>query len=254
MRTAAVAAGSTGSAHADRPAAGSSRRVRRVRRAGGLRPGADNGVGPYVVAGRHGGTTVARRCRDRGQGPYLPPAAVARPGTRRGTRPRRRRGRARAGHTRPSVAAPRRGRPYPTAHDVRTAVIHRRTRRGGEGGPEPVVAGRHRTTGRRMRPETALARHPQGAGLDAWTGQRLTLPALMQEVQTLSRLAVPPTTARTDWMLGFQRRRVRRWEWEMLLPKVGFLPQTSQTDATVIAPLDSPSARPDRGISACAEG
>ena len=143
MRTAAVAAGSTGSAHADRPAAGSSRRVRRVRRAGGVRPGADNGVGPFVVAGRHGGTTVARRCRDRGQGPYLPPAAVARPGTRRGTRPRRRRGRARAGHTRPSVAAPRRGRPYPTAHDVRTAVIHRRTRRGGRwsgaggGGPSP---------------------------------------------------------------------------------------------------------------------
>src|ERR671921_152133 len=32
----------------------------------------------------------------------------------------------------------------------------------------------------------------------------------MHEVQTLSRFGVRPTTARTVWMLGFQRRRVRR--------------------------------------------
>src|SRR5690606_27879904 len=63
--------------------------------------------------------------------------------------------------------------------------------------------------------------------------QRVTLPALMQEVQTLSLFEVPLTTARTDWMLGFQRRRVRRWEWDTLLPKVGPLRQTSQTEATV---------------------
>jgi hypothetical protein len=60
-----------------------------------------------------------------------------------------------------------------------------------------------------------------------------TLPALMHEVQTLRRFGVPETTARTVWMLGFQRRRVRRCECEMLLPKPGPLPHTSQTEATV---------------------
>src|SRR5579875_2273616 len=54
----------------------------------------------------------------------------------------------------------------------------------------------------------------------------------MQEVQTFRRLGVPDTTARTVWMLGFQRRRVRRCECEMLLPKPGLLPHTSQTEAT----------------------
>src|SRR6266516_1371248 len=54
----------------------------------------------------------------------------------------------------------------------------------------------------------------------------------MQEVQTFRRLGVRPTTARTVWMLGFQRRRVRRCECEMLLPKPGPLPQTSQLAAT----------------------
>ncbi len=33
-------------------------------------------------------------------------------------------------------------------------------------------------------------------------------------------------------MLGFQRREVRMWEWEMLLPHDGPLPQISHTDAT----------------------
>src|SRR5690625_2452388 len=54
----------------------------------------------------------------------------------------------------------------------------------------------------------------------------------MQEVQTLSRFGVPPTTVRTDWMFGFQRRRVRRCECEIELPKPGPLPQTSQLAAT----------------------
>lgn len=54
----------------------------------------------------------------------------------------------------------------------------------------------------------------------------------MHEVQTLRRFGVRPTTARTRWMLGFQRRGVRRCEWEMLLPKPGPLPQTSQLAAT----------------------
>src|SRR3712207_6653359 len=50
---------------------------------------------------------------------------------------------------------------------------------------------------------------------------RTTLPALMHEVQTLSFLGVLPTSARTVWMLGFQRRRVRRCECETDMPKPG---------------------------------
>ncbi len=55
---------------------------------------------------------------------------------------------------------------------------------------------------------------------------------LMQDVQALMRLVLPFTTARTRWMLGFQRRGVRRCEWETRMPKPGPLPQTSQTEAT----------------------
>jgi hypothetical protein len=62
--------------------------------------------------------------------------------------------------------------------------------------------------------------------------QRVTFPALMQDVHTCSRLGVPLTVACTTWMLGFQRRGVRRCEWETLLPKPGPLPQMSQTAAT----------------------
>ena len=54
----------------------------------------------------------------------------------------------------------------------------------------------------------------------------------MQEVHTFIRLGVRPTSARTVWMFGFQRRLVRRWEWEMLCPKLGPLPHTSQLAAT----------------------
>jgi len=61
----------------------------------------------------------------------------------------------------------------------------------------------------------------------------VTLPALMHEVQTFSRFRVPLITACTVWMFGFQRRRVRRCECEILLPKPGPLPHTSQTEATV---------------------
>src|ERR1022692_1647354 len=77
-----------------------------------------------------------------------------------------------------------------------------------------------------------LSRALGGRLIRALGGQRVTLPALIQEVHTCSRLVVPPTLARTGWMLGFQRRRVRRCEWETLLPKPGPLPQTSQTEAT----------------------
>src|SRR5512146_1870130 len=54
----------------------------------------------------------------------------------------------------------------------------------------------------------------------------------MQEVHTFRRLGVPETIARTVWMFGFQRRRVRTCECDTLLPKPGPLPQTSQTEAT----------------------
>jgi hypothetical protein len=61
---------------------------------------------------------------------------------------------------------------------------------------------------------------PPGAGPGAAgcprNVQRVTLPAFRQEVQTLRRFGVAPTIARTRWILGFQRRLVRRCECEML--------------------------------------
>lgn len=53
----------------------------------------------------------------------------------------------------------------------------------------------------------------------------------MQRVQTFIRFAWPFTSARTDWMLGFQRREDRRCEWETCFPKLGPRPQTSHTAA-----------------------
>jgi hypothetical protein len=47
----------------------------------------------------------------------------------------------------------------------------------------------------------------------------------------MEALGAPSTTARTRWMLGSQRRLVRRWEWLMFIPNDGFLPQTSHTAA-----------------------
>lgn len=79
-------------------------------------------------------------------------------------------------------------------------------------------------------PSSVGRRFEEPAAQEAW---RTTLPALMHEVQAFTRLGVPPTRVRTVWMLGFQRRRVRRCEWETLLPNPGPLPQTSQTEATV---------------------
>ena len=43
-------------------------------------------------------------------------------------------------------------------------------------------------------------------------GRLVTLPDRMHDVQTLRRFGAPSTTARTFWMLGSQRRFVRRWE------------------------------------------
>ncbi len=54
----------------------------------------------------------------------------------------------------------------------------------------------------------------------------------MHDVHTASRRGEPSTRARTFWMFGFQRRFVRTCEWLMLIPKDGFLPQSSHTAAT----------------------
>jgi hypothetical protein len=65
------------------------------------------------------------------------------------------------------------------------------------------------------------------------------LPALMHDVHTFIRLVVPPPAGvRTVWMLGFQRRLVRRCEWDTLWPKPGLLPQTSHTLATGVSWVD----------------
>src|SRR5436190_12589309 len=61
----------------------------------------------------------------------------------------------------------------------------------------------------------------------------------MHDVQTWSRLGDPFTMARTRWMLGFQRRLVRRCEWLMLMPNEGCLPHTSQTAAMTRLPPTS---------------
>jgi hypothetical protein len=56
----------------------------------------------------------------------------------------------------------------------------------------------------------------------------------MHEVHALIFFVLPPPAAtRTVWMLGFQRRRVRRCEWLTDMPKPGPLLQTSQLAATV---------------------
>ena len=72
---------------------------------------------------------------------------------------------------------------------------------------------------------------PAGRFLVRWdcgVGQPLTiLPALMQLVQTFMRWLLPLTLALTACRLGFQRRRVVLWAWEMLLPNCGPLPQSS---------------------------
>ena len=83
---------------------------------------------------------------------------------------------------------------------------------------------------------------PRDHGVEEWAFQAVgvvarrragfvTLPARMHDVQTLRRFDEPSTTALTRWMLGFQRRFVRRCEWLRLMPNDGCFPQTSQTAA-----------------------
>ena len=64
-------------------------------------------------------------------------------------------------------------------------------------------------------------------------------------MQTFTRFGEPFTTARTRWMFGFQRRLVRRCEWLSFMPKIGFLPHTSQTE-DIAEHLDENVVRQDR--------
>ena len=71
-------------------------------------------------------------------------------------------------------------------------------------------------------------------------------PDFKQPVQTLTRLADPPMRARTRWMLGFQRRLVRRWECDTDMPHEGFFPHTSHTEAmVVILSVEGPAVPPN---------
>src|SRR5215475_8899956 len=58
----------------------------------------------------------------------------------------------------------------------------------------------------------------------------------MHDVHTfILRVVPPPAGVRTTWMFGFQRRLVRRCEWDTLWPKPGFFLQMSHTAATGIS-------------------
>ena len=73
----------------------------------------------------------------------------------------------------------------------------------------------------------------------------MTLPERRHPVHTFRRFGAPLTSARTRWMFGFQRRLVRRWEWETFIPNDGFLPQISQTDAMMNILLRSGPIAPE---------
>ena len=82
----------------------------------------------------------------------------------------------------------------------------------------------------------------------------------MHEVHALIRRRLPgATSARTDWMFGFQRRGVRRCECDTDIPKPGPLPHTSHTAATVDHSQRivhrrrgkaAPASRPSRSLTA----
>ena len=57
----------------------------------------------------------------------------------------------------------------------------------------------------------------------------MTLPAFRQRVHTYTRRGEPPTTARTFWRLGLNRRLVATIEWLRECPKEGPLPQEWHT-------------------------
>ncbi len=57
----------------------------------------------------------------------------------------------------------------------------------------------------------------------------MTLPAFRHRVHTYTRRGVPPSSIRTRWRLGSNRRLVATIEWERLLPNDGPFAQTWQT-------------------------
>ena len=73
---------------------------------------------------------------------------------------------------------------------------------------------------------------PKGAPRERAPTYRVTLPALMQEVQTFRRFGLPATVARTRWIFGSQRRLVFFFDQGTLWPKPGPFPQMSHTAAT----------------------
>jgi hypothetical protein len=61
----------------------------------------------------------------------------------------------------------------------------------------------------------------------------VTLPALMQLVQTLIRSGLPLTLALTDLRLILKRLLFRLWALLTVLPTPGFFPHISQTCAII---------------------
>lgn len=74
-----------------------------------------------------------------------------------------------------------------------------------------------------------------------------TFPALRQDVQTCIRVRFPLMIGCTVWMLGSQRRLVRRCEWLSCLEKYGDFPQISQVAGMDMMVAASVVQGPDRG-------
>lgn len=79
---------------------------------------------------------------------------------------------------------------------------------------------------------------------------RVTLFAFRQRVQTATFLGVPLTRTRIFWTFALKRRRVRRWEWEMVFPNPGVFPQISHTEAITPGRVPQRMALQGRGGSA----
>ena len=73
---------------------------------------------------------------------------------------------------------------------------------------------------------------------------RVTLPALMHEVQAFTRRGVPSTKALTRCTFGSHRRLFRLCENVTALPKKGFFPQMSQTAAIAGRGYQTPARSP----------
>ena len=67
--------------------------------------------------------------------------------------------------------------------------------------------------------------------------------ALRQRVQTATFLGAPLTRTLIFWTFALKRRRVRRWECEMLFPNPGVLPHISHTEAITPERVTQPGFR-----------